>query len=213
MSDLSADPPPESFGGGIPAEHADLARRLRAAEDRLFPLAMIDADRYQRAVRLVGVLHRRLTQTCATIDELAAATAQTRFWLGVIAIDEGISLHGLDADLVADAAMSQRFRALLTEQATELRERRIAQARESGQAWSVLEEPDPAAWSTGWARWVETHVATGTVMVRSVVAHPVTGVARYRLEVFGRGVRTEEYADRDAWLAGIDEVRRSLSES
>lgn len=213
MSDLSADPPPESLGGGIPAEHANLARRLRAAEDRLFPLAMIDADRYQRAVRLVGALHRRLTQTCATIEELAAATDQTRFWLGIVATDEGISLDGLDPDLVADAAMSQRFRALLTEQAAELRERRIARARESGQAWSVLEEPDPAAWGTGSARWVETHVATGAVMVRSVVADPLTGAASYRLEVFGRGVRTEEYADRDAWLAGIEEVRRSLSES
>jgi hypothetical protein len=222
MSDPSVPPPWPESASAVPPEHAALARRLRAAEDRIFPLAMIDTDRYQRAVRLVGALHRRLIESCHTIDELSDATEQVRFWLRIVATDEGIPLAGLDADLVADAAMSQRFRTLLAEQAAELRDRRIEQARASGQAWSVLEEPDPAAWGTGSARWVETHVTTGTVMVRSVEADPVTGAATYRLEVFGGsadrdgdlpGVRSEDFADRDAWLARIAEVRRGLSES
>lgn len=206
--------PPPRPPGGIPAEHAALARRLRAAEDRLFPLAMIDADRYQRALRLVGALHRRLSQTCASIDELAAATEQARVWLPVVAADEDVSLDGLDGDLVADAAMSQRLRELLAEQAPQLRRRRIESAREAGQAWSILEEPDAAAWRGGLARWVEVHVATGTVMVRSVVADASTGTSVYRLEVFGSerlpGVQAEDFVDRDAWLAGIDAVRRVL---
>ncbi|HEX2355387.1 MAG TPA: hypothetical protein VHI50_02860 [Micromonosporaceae bacterium] len=213
-----ATPPSEPLGG-IPPEYAALARRLRAAEDRLFPLAMIDADRYQRAVRLVGALDRRLNEACESIEELSASTEQVRFWLGVVATEEGVSLDGLDADLVVDAAMSQRLRTLLVEQATQLRNRRLEAARQAGQAWAVLEEPGVAAWTGGFARWVEAHVATGTVMVRSVAADQHTGATVYRLEVVGSaagrageppGVRTEEFTDREAWLASVDDVRSVL---
>lgn len=212
-------PPADSLGPGrIPGEYAALARQLRGAEDRLFPLAMIDADRYQRAVRLVGLLARQLTETCTSLDDLAAAGPDTRFRLLVIAEAEGIPLGGLDPDLVADAAMSQRFRALLAEQATQLQRQRIERAREAGLAWAVLEQPDPAAWGGGSARWVEAHVATGTVLVRSVVADPNTGIATFRIEVFDSatgaagpaGMRVEEFTDRSAWLAAVDQIHADL---
>jgi hypothetical protein len=200
--------------GRIPAEYAALARQLRGAEDRLFPLAMIDADRYQRAVRLVGLLSRRLSETCASLDDLAAAGPDTRFRLTVIAGAEGIPLDGLDPDLVADAAMSQRFRELLAEHATELRQQRIERARAAGLAWAVIEEPDPAAWGTGAARWVDVHVATGAVLVRSVAADPNTGTPTFRIEVFGNSagaaIRVEEFTDRSAWLAAIDRIRAGI---
>ena len=210
MSDPS---PPDSPGPGrIPPEYAALARRLRAAEDRLFPLAMVDADRYQRAVRLVGMLARELTESCAGLDELDAAETALRFRLGVLAAAEGIPLDGLDTGLVIDAALSQRFRVLLMEQATDLRRQRIESARAAGQTWAVLEAPDAAAWGGGSARWVEAHVATGALLVRSATADPATGAATYRIEVFDRpqGMRVEEFADRDDWLAAIDQVRATL---
>jgi len=194
--------------GRIPAEYAELARQLRGAEDRLFPLAMIDADRYRRSVRLVGLLARQLTETCASLDDLAAAGPDTRFRLTVIACTEGISLDGLDPNLVADAAMSHRFRDLLAEQATQLRQQRIERARAAGLAWAILEEPDPAAWGTGAARWVEVHVATGAVLVRSVTADPNTGTPTFRIELLSEvGSRVEEFTDRAAWLAAIDRIR------
>jgi hypothetical protein len=199
--------------GRIPAEHAELARRLRSAEDRLYPIAMVDADRYERALRLVGVLARELSHTCATLDELAMAQPRARARLAVIARTEGIPLTGLDTELVVDAALSQRFRELLSEQATELRQRLVADARAAGAQWAVLEEPDEAAWGAGSARWVETHVTTGALMIRSVDADARTGQPAYRLEVLGGpggGVRVEEFVDRDQWLAAIATVRRSL---
>jgi hypothetical protein len=199
--------------GRIPAEHAELARRLRNAEDRLYPIAMVDADRYERALRLVGVLAREIAKTCATVDELALAQPKARERLAEIARTEGIPLTGLDTELVVDAALSQRFRQLLSEQAAQLRQRLIADARTAGAAWAVLEEPDPAAWGAGSARWVETHVTTGALMVRSVDADPRTGQPSYRLEVIGGpsgGVRTEEFIDRDDWLAAIEAVRRTV---
>jgi hypothetical protein len=195
----------------VPAEHAAFARRLRAAEDRLYPLAMIDADRYQRAVVLVGLLARRLAPACGTLDELAAAESRVRGWLQDTAWTERVSLDGLDTDLVVDAAMSHRFRELLTDQAAEIRQAAVDRAKAAGLAWAVLEEPDSAAWSTGAARWVEAHVATGTMMVRSVAADPATGQPTYRLEVLGEAaVGAQEFLDRDAWEAGAAEVRRSF---
>ncbi|MGV9306587.1 hypothetical protein ACWDLG_24745 [Nonomuraea sp. NPDC003727] len=183
----------------IPAEYAELARRLRAAEDRLFPLAMIDAERYQRALQLVGALARRLS-LAGDYAALAAAEGEMRGWLDEV----GVSVEGLDAQLVIEAAMSQRFRELLTA----YRSQAVERARAAGLDWAVLEEPDDAAWRGGSARWVEVHVPTGTVMVRSVVAVPVI---TYRLEVTGEAVRVEEFTSRDAWLAAIDQVRQALA--
>jgi hypothetical protein len=222
-----SSPAPGTGPGPVPAEHAALARRLRAAEDRLYPLAMVDTDRYQRAVQLVGRLARRLAETCASLDELAAAEADARGWLDDPAVTGGIPLAGLDPDLVVEAALSQRFRTLLGDQGAALRERALERARAAGLAWAVLEEPDPAAWSAGSARWVEAHVVTGTVLVRSVAADPGTGAPVYRIEVFtgagsgagspgapGHGIRVEEFQDRAAWQAAIEAVRRaSESES
>jgi hypothetical protein len=197
--------------GRVPAAHAAFARRLRAAEDRLYPLAMVDADRYQRAVLLVGLLARRLAAACGSLDELAAAESRVRGWLQDTAGTERVSLDGLDTDLVVDAAMSHRFRELLTDQAAQLQRAAIDRARAAGLAWAVLEEPDPAAWSTGAARWVESHVATGTVMVRSVAADPTTGTPTYQLEVLGgASVRVQTFVDRDEWAAAAAEVRRSF---
>ncbi|MEU7895772.1 hypothetical protein AB0B45_23310 [Nonomuraea sp. NPDC049152] len=183
----------------IPPEYAELARRLRAAEDRLFPLAMVDTERYQRALQLVGALARRLARA-GDYAELAAAEGRMRGWLDEV----GVSLDGLDAQLVIEAAMSHRFRELLTSS----REQAVERARAAGLEWAVLEEPDDAAWRGGSARWVETHLPTGTVMVRSVVAEPVI---TYRLEVTGDAVRVEEFTSREAWLAAVEEVRRALT--
>jgi hypothetical protein len=201
--------------GPVPAEHAAFARRLRTAEDRLYPLAMVDADRYQRAVLLVGRLAARLAETCASLDELAAAEQQARIWLDDAEVTGGVSRAGLDPDLVVEAALAQRFRTLLGDQAATLRNRALERAREAGLAWAVLEQPDPASWAAGSARWVEAHVVTGAVLVRSVAADPATGVPIYRIEVFAgegggeQGLRVEQFADRDAWESAIADARRA----
>lgn len=214
MSQLPPIGPRHGLGPGtVPAEHAALARRLRAAEDRLFPLAMVDADRYQRAVRLVGLLGRRLSATCASLDELAAAQDRVRGWLADAAAGAGIPLDGLDPELVVEAGMSQRFRALLNEHAATLRRQKIERARAAGLTWALVEEPDPASWGAGSARWAEAHVLTHALVVRSVVADPATGRPTYRLEVFGAQgsvPRTEEFDDRDAWLAAVEAARKLL---
>jgi hypothetical protein len=212
MSDTPAVP--GAGPGPVPAEHAAFARRLRTAEDRLYPLAMVDADRYQRAVQLVGRLAARLTQTCASLDELAAAEAQVRGWLRDPEVTGGVPLAGLDPDLVIEAALAQRFRTLLSDQGAALRNQVLERARAAGLAWAVVEEPDSAAWSAASARWVEVHVATGTVLVRSVAADPGSGAPVFRIEVFAGagqadGIRVEEFEDRAAWESAIEDVRNA----
>jgi hypothetical protein len=207
---------PGAGPGPVPAEHAAFARRLRTAEDRLYPLAMIDADRYQRAVQLVGRLAARLAQVCDDLDELAAAEPQVRGWLDDPEVTGGVSAAGLDRDLVVDAALAQRFRTLLSDQAAALRNRILDRARAAGQSWAVLEEPDSASWTAGSARWVEAHVVTGAVLVRSVAADPASGAPVYRIEVFSgagdaHGVRVEEFTDRAEWESAIDDARRSAA--
>ena len=146
MSEPGAGP------GPVPAEHAELARRLRTAEDRLYPLAMVDADRYQRAVHLVGRLAGRLAETCASLDDLAAAEPEVRRWLADPDVTGGVAVAGLDPDLVVGAALAQRFRALLSQEGAALRERAIERARAAGLAWAVLEEPDRRPGAAGSAR-------------------------------------------------------------
>ena len=218
---MSESPPVPGAGPGpVPAEHAAFARRLRTAEDRLYPLAMVDTDRYQRALQLVGRLAGRLAETCADLDELAAVEPRVHGWLDDPEITGGVPLTGLDPDLVVEAALAQRFRTLLSDQGGALRNRTLERARAAGLAWAVLEEPDPAAWSAGSVRWVEAHVASGTVLVRSVAADPGTGAPVYRLELFAgtgstggtsqaHGIRVEEFQDRAAWESAIDDARRS----
>ena len=58
---------------GIPEEYRALAARLTAAEGQIFPLVMVDPERYQRAVTLIGLLSQYFTERAASLSELAQA--------------------------------------------------------------------------------------------------------------------------------------------
>ena len=212
---MSESPPVPGAGPGpVPAEHAALARRLRTAEDRLYPLAMVDADRYQRAVQLVGRLAGRLAETCASLDELAAAEPRVRGWLADPEVTGGVPVAGLDPDLVVEAALAQRFRTLLSDQAAALRTRALERARAAGLAWAVLEEPDPAGLERGLGavgggarRHRNGPGPIGRRRSRDGCAGlPDRGVRRPGPRT-GSGWRSSE--DRAAWESAIEDARRA----
>ena len=60
---------------GIPEEYRALAARLTTAEGQIFPLVMVDPERYQRAVTLIGLLSEYFTERAASLAELAGARA------------------------------------------------------------------------------------------------------------------------------------------
>ena len=102
------DPNPDMPATGVPIA---LQWRFTAAEGALYPLAITDPERYERAVTLVGLVFRQLRDECASIEDLVSrlpgAEHVTR-----LAVAQGITLAGLDPAAIADAAAALRYREL-----------------------------------------------------------------------------------------------------
>jgi hypothetical protein len=196
---------------GVPARHQELARRLRAAEDRLFPLAMVDAQRYEWAVLLVARVAQDLRACCHGWDDVGAGVERARSGLPGYAREAGVPLAMLDADLVVDAAAAQRVRELLAEAERRRRRDTVEAARRAGLSWAVLEEPDPALLAYGSGQWVEVHVASGATLQRWVGTDPESGAPSYGVRlVSGSAVGVEEqFDDPVAWRDGVQSARAS----
>lgn len=215
MDNIAQSPAPSTDQSvAVPPEFRALATRLSAAEGQVFPLVMVDADRYQRAVTLIGLMMRHLTVTAATLSDLedghAAAVAHAR----EIASRQGLPIADLDLDMVVDAAMSQRFRTLLVTTARDRTSARVEEARAAGLPWVTVSEPDASALGVSLSQeWVEIHLASGTQLVRSVSMQPETGQPLFRVTIVdpAGGKETVQCADRAIWLATADEWRRNSS--
>ncbi|MBC9822899.1 hypothetical protein [Terrabacter sp. MAHUQ-38] len=84
--------------------------RWRAAERRLYPLIMVDADLYKTAVTLVHEAAQVLSRECGTVAELTHVDAA-----GVLAQCPSTALatsSGFDPGTALDAARAHRFRDL-----------------------------------------------------------------------------------------------------
>jgi len=84
--------------------------RWRAAEGRLYPLIMVDADAYEAAVTLVHEVARVLRRECGSVAELTHVEAAD-----VLAQCPSTALtanSGFDPGTAFDAARAHRFREL-----------------------------------------------------------------------------------------------------
>lgn len=198
----------------IPPEYRALATRLSAAEDQVFPLVMVDADRYQRAVTLIGMMMGYLTDAAATLSDLEAGHAAAVANAREIASRQALPIADLDLDILVDAAMSQRFRTLLVETAQDRTSARVEAARAAGLQWVTVSEPDTATLGMSPSQdWVELHLASRTELIRSISMQPDTGEPVFRVTLIdpAGGQETVECADRAAWLATADDWRRRTS--
>jgi hypothetical protein len=93
---------------GVPVA---LQWRFTAAEGALYPLAITDPERYERAVTLVGLVFRQLRDEWACIDDLVSRLPGAE-QVTQIAVAQGITLAGLDPAAIADAAAALRYREL-----------------------------------------------------------------------------------------------------
>lgn len=192
--------------------------RFTAAEARLYPLVMVDADLYQRATALVGVLAKDLRENCFDIDAVLARRDVLFALLPDQAAQAGVSMAGLQADTVVDCASALRCREVQAQRADASARARIDAARESGQEW-LVEEPDPAAVMAGVFRRVELHLPTGCMVVSSVEADSAGAPSEYRLELVPpqtdsgtpRHGRSESYQDRASWVLATERMRGELS--
>lgn len=191
------------------------AARLRAAEDRLYPLAMTDVELYLRGTSLCGLLLDDLRATCPDIPSVLGRRAALLQRLPSVASESGVGLHGLQRDVLVDAAAALRCRELQALHLLTDREERIAAARAGGEEW-LIEEPAPAEVMGGCWRLVEVHLATGTELISTVEAGTGDLPATYTLEVVPRAgtdldPRSEVFEDEAAWTQAAAARRAEIA--
>ena len=191
------------------------AARLRTAEDRLYPLAMVDVERYQRGTTLCGLLLDDLRATCPDIPSVLDRRTALLHRLPSLASESGVGLDGLQPDILVDAAAALRCRELQALHLHTDREERIAAARARGEEW-LVEEPPPAEVMAGRWRRVELHLATGTELISTVEAGAGDLPATYSLEVAPQAgsdpdARPEVFENEDAWTRAAAAHRAEIA--
>lgn len=204
---------------GLDAERADALRRARArwraAEDRLFPVVLVDPDTYRQALYVVGLLLEQLRANTTSLDQLLGLDVDPAPLLSTLPAG---SVRGGDR-LTLEAAFAVRDRELTAAAKRGRRAAAIALARSAGATWVDLEGSWEAVLSTG-ARHTEMHLPTARALVATV--DPYSGNGPHRLELVvldgdtGTPVETTDrdraFADRAEWLAQRQRWRADIEE-
>jgi hypothetical protein len=197
-----------------PSEDAVAAfgRRLQTAADRLFTVALVDDDRYRTAATIVGNASRRFDEQYQTLDQLMESAPVARLVVIEVAADARLDTHGLDVDVMAEAAMAMTFRKLFAASMFDSRERALAEARERGDEWATVEEPGDMAWHSGSMRWVDVHLRTGTTIVRSITTDAGTGELSYHVELrpVSGAAQEQQFTSREDWIHAVDHARSNV---
>jgi hypothetical protein len=211
---------------GLDAERAEVLRqarvRWRAAEDRLFPMVLVDPDAYRRALDVVGLLLEQLRVRTTSLDQLLDLDVDPAPLLAALPAGSagGVrcagSAGGADR-LTLEAAFALRQRELAAAAERSARVAAIASARSVGATWVNLEGSWEAVCRIG-ARHTEMHLATGRALVATV--DPYSGDGPHRLELVvldgdtGTPVETTDrgqaFADRAHWLAERERWRTEI---
>ncbi len=189
--------------------------RLESAERQIYPLAMVDTDRYERSVTLIGHLSRHLDGSGDSAEDLELLRPKALTRLRGIASEQAIVLADLDEGAVVDAALSQRYRVLRADAAIHSSDRAVEEARVAGETWAALEAPDVS--TIGFAavqRWVDMHLETGVRLVRTISPDALTGHARFRIELLHEGPTDSSMVidcdNRQEWLDEAAALRQAL---
>ena len=189
--------------------------RLESAERQIYPLAMVDTDRYERSVTLIGHLSRHLDGSGDSAEDLELLRPKALTRLRGIASEQAIVLADLDEGAVVDAALAQRYRVLRADAAIHSSDRAVEEARAAGETWAALESPDVS--TLGFAavqRWVDMHLETGVRLVRTISPDALTGHARFRIELLHEGPADSSMVidcdNRQEWLDEAAALRQAL---
>lgn len=198
-----------------PEATSDFVARIESAERQIYPLVMTDTDRYERAVTLIGHLSRHLDGSGASVEDLELLRPKALTRLRGIASEQAIVLADLDEWAVVDAALAQRYRVIRADAAVHSSDRAIEEARAAGETWAALEAPDAS--TLGFAavqRWVDVHLETGVRLVRTISPDPLTGHARFRIELLQDGQADPSLAmhldNRQEWLDEAAALRQAV---
>lgn len=128
-------------GGGPETDPAAAAiADWQRAEERLYPLVMVDPNGYTRLVSVIRAA-ADLLAAHQTTEELIAARSQGREIVGRAARAIGVDVTQIvDVELVADAAFGLRHREATNARRSRERAERIATARRDGHQWVIVRE-------------------------------------------------------------------------
>jgi len=200
--------------GSDDAVPAQAQARFTAAEARLYPMVMVDPEGYRLATTLVGLVVDELRADCADIDVVLRCRDELAARVPEIAAAATLSLGGLPAETVVDAASAIRCRELATRRRQAARQARIEAARAAGSEW-FAEEPEPLAVLGGSYRRVELHLPSGSALVTDIQGDTRSG-AVYSIELIPAGgtpsdADTRTFTDRDTWESAAARCRARLS--
>lgn len=194
-----------------PADRLAIAQvEWRAAEERLYPLAMVDPDGYRQALELVGVLLEALRADdgrgrSARLLELAESPET------MLAALPDRPRRVPDATLLG-AALALRAREVVAADAADARADLVAAARAEGRDWVRLDGPAELAELVSGTR-VELHLPSGAILVAGI--DPWSGDEPFLLEIVPAGAAGERgpdrFRDRDVWLVGYERRRHDVS--
>jgi hypothetical protein len=161
---------------------AELLAQWQSAEERLYPIVMVRPDHYEASVRLVGRASTELERLCPDLASLVATALAVPEMVKQIAVEDGLSLAGLDVGLIAGAACSMRYRQLLAAAVRQRRLERIAAAAAAGQDWVVLQEgAPPTSWPPLPSTTIEMHLPSGRALQQIMEIDMETGEPRFAL--------------------------------
>jgi hypothetical protein len=143
----------------------------RAAEARLYPLAMTNVDGYQRALVLVAATCEQLRAAATTAVELLACQPRAVEYVAAASDATGTSARGLDPDDIFGSAAAARDRELAGDERRVARRAAIERARAAGEDWSDL-HADALGPRVPELRM---HVGTGWAILTEVGADQATG--------------------------------------
>jgi len=206
----------------VPERQEDLARRWQRAEERLYPVVLVRPDLYEKSLRLARAVADRLSY-CHSEEDLAEAYGGAAELVARAARDVEIPTSDLDESLVADAGFSLRRREVVTEVHRAEAIRRIQDARQRGESWTVLYETGSGFPPIPYRR-LEMHLADAAGLHAFIEldpdrAAPVFGVEGVQLEpaTGDWAMDAPELAERrlfdsrQAWERAVEELRGRLS--
>jgi hypothetical protein len=143
----------------------------RAAEARLYPLAMINVDGYQRALVLVAATCEQLRAVATTAADLVACQPRAVEYVAAACDATATSAQGLEPDDIFGSAAAARDRELAGEERRQARLAAVERGRAAGADWTDL-HADALGRRVPELR---VHVGTGWALLTEVGADEATG--------------------------------------
>lgn len=193
--------------------------RWRTAEDKLYPMVMVDPDRFQHVLAAVRALVDELRTRAHSMQDLLDVEAAPADLLAVLPPERAPMLP---EELMVQAACGMRGREVAAAQERERRTAVVAEARAAGRTWAVIEGPERLEDLIG-GRQTTLHLPTGRSLIATV--DPYSGDGPFHLEEAAMAVgaapsdasptpgRSRSFADRVAWLSERDRWRGEIESS